>query len=73
MDAWTIMGYTYNGEVYCPDCGEDVYAGMPENEEASVIFASDEFPADWTCMSCDVVLSDPYGSMTPINNTKETL
>jgi len=69
MNAWDIVGYTHNGDVYCADCGEDVYAGMPEDEgEASVIFASDEIPADWLCMSCDLILSDPYDSVISPTN-----
>jgi hypothetical protein len=72
MDAWEIVGYTHNGDVYCADCGEDVYAGMPEDtgDEATVIFASDEIPADWTCQSCDLALSDPYDRVRTTDETR---
>ena len=56
MKAWDIVGYTYNADVYCAECGTDVYAGAPSNEEPSPVFASDEIPDHWRCASCELRL-----------------
>lgn len=58
MKAWEIVGYTRDGDVYCADCGTDVYAGAPSDEEPNPVFASDEIPNDWTCGSCDAHIVD---------------
>lgn len=50
--AWTIIGYTLDGEAYCASCGENGDAVT----EGTPIFASDGNTNDWTCRSCEARL-----------------
>ena len=58
--AWDVVGYTYEGSVYCPECV--FYTDPTVTGESSVdtrvdmpapIFNSDEVPEDWTCVVCE--------------------
>lgn len=40
--AWTIIGYTWNGAAYCPDCAPDPEAVNQHGDTPAPIFASDE-------------------------------
>ena len=59
--AWEIIGYTYEGGVYCPECvdytdptitGES--ATDNRTDKPHPIFVSDkpDFPNDWACEMC---------------------
>jgi hypothetical protein len=58
--AWDVVGYTYEGNVYCPECV--FYTDPRVTGESSVdtrvdapapVFNSDEIPSDWTCVVCE--------------------
>ena len=59
--AWEVIGYTYEGSVYCPECvaytdptitGES--ATDNRTDKPAPIFSSDkpDFPDDWACEVC---------------------
>ena len=60
LKAWEMVGFTYEGDVYCFECvpytdptvtGEsatDTRVNMP-----APIFVSDEVPSDWVCTVCE--------------------
>lgn len=54
MKAWDIVGYTYNADVYCSDCG--VVVDVLSDEEPNPVFSSDEIPDDWRCVTCELRL-----------------
>jgi len=58
--AWDVVGHTYEGSVYCPECVS--YTDPRVTGESSVdtrvdlpapIFNSDEIPSDWACLVCE--------------------
>lgn len=58
--AWDVIGHTYEGSVYCPECVS--YTDPRVTGESSTdtrvdlpapIFNSDEVPSDWTCVVCE--------------------
>ena len=55
VKAWEVLGYAYDGEVYCIDCG--LPDGVTE-EDATPIFASDEGSFEQTCCVCRDRLED---------------
>ena len=50
----TVLGYTFNGDVYCPDCAE----GRPDidtsedGENVGVVFACHEWDYAPSCGAC---------------------
>ena len=59
--AWEVIGYTFEGGVYCPECvaytdptitGES--ATDNRTDKPHPIFVSDkpDFPSDWACEVC---------------------
>lgn len=58
--AWTVIGYTYEGNVYCVEC--EAYTDPTITGESSTdtrtdkpapVFLSDDVPADWACVVCE--------------------
>jgi len=58
--AWTVIGYTYEGSVYCTEC--EAYTDPTVTGESATdnridkpapIFLSDDVPSDWTCIVCE--------------------
>ena len=58
--AWDVVGHTYEGSVYCPECV--FYTDPTVTGESSVdtrvdmpapVFSSDEVPEHWTCVVCE--------------------
>ena len=47
---WEVIGYTYEGEVYCPDCAPEV------EEDRGSIFPTDEGYEGWSCVNCDQLI-----------------
>jgi len=59
--AWEVIGYTYEGGVYCPECvayTDDSVVGNAmtgvKPDSPAPIFSSDkpDFPDDWACEVC---------------------
>ena len=58
--AWTVIGYTFEGNVYCVECeaytdptvtgasATDTRVDLP-----APVFISDDAPLDWTCVVCE--------------------
>ena len=58
--AWTVIGYTYEGSVYCTECeaytdptvtGES--ATDTRTDKPAPIFLSDDIPSEWACVVCE--------------------
>lgn len=41
--AWHIIGYTWNGAAYCPDCAPDEHTENKYEETPQPVFAVDPF------------------------------
>jgi hypothetical protein len=51
--AWEVVGYTFNGSAYCPDCTND---HLYENGDAPApVFVSDDYEG-MTCDKCGEAL-----------------
>jgi len=50
MNAADVVGYTYEGEFYCPDCFDD--GGDCDDDEVGVVFADSEWDSYPTCTTC---------------------
>ena len=50
MNAADVVGYTYEGEFYCPDCFDD--GGDCDDDEVGVVFADSEWDPYPTCTTC---------------------
>ena len=48
--AWTIVAYTYAGEIYCPPCGATLHY-LEEGEHPRPVFSSDLEVVD-SCGAC---------------------
>lgn len=49
-NGWTVIGYTYAGGVYCPDCCPPSITGG--DDDPRPLFASDDLPNGWGCDEC---------------------
>lgn len=53
MKGYNVVGYAYNGDIYCPDCGSEF-----SEEEKTPIFADTEFDFIPVCAECGTELED---------------
>lgn len=58
--AWDVVAYTYEGEVYCPECvayTDPTITGESttdtRTDKPAPVFSSDEVPSDWVCLVCE--------------------
>lgn len=56
MNAWEIIGYTYDADIHCPECanaaGMDIEGATDsEGNESHPVFACDELDG-LTCCDC---------------------
>ena len=61
IKAWEVIGYTYEGSVYCPECvayTDPTITGASatdnRKDKPAPIFSSDsaDLPSDWVCEVC---------------------
>lgn len=64
MKATDILGYTFDGAAYCPECSgkaftpDELKNAKPEEEAPHPIFASDEWEYIPTCDRCQEPIED---------------
>ena len=59
--AWHVIGYTWNGSAYCPECAPDPETVNKYGDTPAPVFVSDEFYLEcestgeqrpYTCHTC---------------------